>query len=182
MRSNFQPSMLPLKRNSLVQLGAISVLTSVLTVTMATTSFAIPAAKTPSSFLLDQVPANQAPINQMLDPGQFSLASAGMFEAGEAPTSGAVRIVTEDGHRYLEIDSAFATTDQAPDLHVLLDTAEMPPASYSSFGSYINLGSLQSVTGSQRYPIPDSIDLSQYHSVVIWCRMANATIGYATLR
>lgn len=108
---------------------------------------------------------------------------SGIFVAAEAPTTGMARIVEENGQRYLEIDSAFSTTDQAPDLHVLLDTVSRPPQQYTQADSdrYLNLGSLRSVTGSQRYPIPEFVDVSRFDSVVIWCRMANATIGYASL-
>lgn len=107
----------------------------------------------------------------------------GAFEAAEAPTTGSAKIVEEDGVRYLVLDSAFSTTDQAPDLQVLLDTVEQPPQGYeeSESGRYINLGGLQSTTGEQRYPIPDAVDLSNFASTVIWCRMANATMGFATL-
>jgi hypothetical protein len=105
----------------------------------------------------------------------------GTFVAAEAPTTGTARVVTENGHRYLELDSAFSTTNQAPDLHVLLDSAQVPPRKYTNFGSYINLGRLERVSGAQRYPIPDSVNLAQFRSVVIWCRMANATMGYAVL-
>ena len=108
----------------------------------------------------------------------------GTFVAKEAPTSGKAQIVKEDGIRYLLIDSSFNTTDQAPDLHVLLDTANQPPEKYdeSQSGRYVNLGKIQNTMGEQRYPIPDSVDLSQQKSVVIYCRMANATIGFATLK
>jgi hypothetical protein len=108
---------------------------------------------------------------------------SGTFVAAEAPTTGMAQIVEEGGHKYLQIDSAFSTNDQAPDLQVLLDTVEQPPAKYQGVESnrYINLGGLQSVTGQQRYPIPDSVDVSQFKSVAIWCRMANATMGYAPL-
>lgn len=107
---------------------------------------------------------------------------SGSFMAGEKPTKGMAKIVTEGGHKYLELDSAFSTSDQGPDLHVLLDTATKPPQTYENMGSYVNLGKLKSYTGSQRYPIPDAIDVSQVKSVVIWCRMANATFGYAPLK
>jgi len=107
---------------------------------------------------------------------------SGTFVAGEKPTTGEARIVTEDGHRYLEIDAAFSTSDQGPDLHVLLDTPERPPQTYQNLGSAINLGRLHDYNGAQRYPIPDTVDLSSFKSVVIWCRMANATFGYAPLR
>ncbi|MGF1479654.1 MAG: DM13 domain-containing protein [Cyanophyceae cyanobacterium] len=107
----------------------------------------------------------------------------GTFVAAEAPTTGNVSIVNENGTRYLVIDSAFSTTDQAPDLHVLLDTVEQPPQQYTEAeaGRYINLGGLQNTMGEQRYPIPNAVELSQIKSVVVWCRMANATMGYATL-
>jgi hypothetical protein len=114
---------------------------------------------------------------------QSTALMSGSFVAAEAPTTGTAKIVQENGKKFLEIDSAFSTTDQAPDLQVLLDTVEQPPAKYqdSESGRYLNLGGLQNVTGEQRYPIPEFVDTAQFKSVVIWCRMANATIGYASL-
>jgi hypothetical protein len=106
---------------------------------------------------------------------------SGTFVAAEAPTTGTARVVEMNGERYLVLDAAFSTTDQAPDLHVILEISNVPPNSYSNFGTFVNLGALQKVNGEQRYPIPDAIDVSQFKSVSIWCRMANATIGYATL-
>lgn len=107
----------------------------------------------------------------------------GTFEAVEAPTTGRVKIVQEDGIRYLLIDSSFSTTDQAPDLHVVLDIVNQPSEQYdaSDSGRYINLGGIQNTMGEQRYPIPDSINLSRQKSVVIYCRMANKIMGFATL-
>jgi len=107
---------------------------------------------------------------------------SGTFVAGEKPTTGKARIVRENGHRYLEIDAAFSTSNQGPDLHVLLDTPERPPQTYQNVGSAVNLGRLRDYNGAQRYPIPDAINLASFKSVVIWCRMANATFGYAPLR
>lgn len=108
---------------------------------------------------------------------------SGEFVAAEAPTTGTAKIVEENGQQYLEIDSAFSTNDQAPDLQILLDTVAEAPATYGDAEStrYLNLGGIQSVTGEQRYPIPDFVDPSQFASVVVWCRMANATMGYAPL-
>ena len=172
MQTRFPKACPTFKRGSVVQFGVISILTSVLSVMAATTTVA--------NSLPEMVPAS---INSIYDTAQTQQAIdfTGMFIAAEAPTTGTARIVTEAGHRYLEIDSAFSTTDQAPDLHVLLETAEMPPSSYATFGSYVNLGKLQNTSGAQRYPIPDTVDIAEFKSVVIWCRMANATMGYATL-
>ncbi|MFE1747378.1 DM13 domain-containing protein [Coleofasciculus sp. H7-2] len=106
---------------------------------------------------------------------------SGTFVAAEQPTSGTARIVTENGQRYLEFNAAFKTSEQGPDLHVILDTSEKPPQTYQNQNRFINLGKLQKVSGAQRYPIPAAINLANFKSVVIWCRMANATFGYASL-
>ena len=93
--------------------------------------------------------------------------ASGAFVAGEAPTTGTARIVTEGGHRYLELDAAFSTSNMGPDLHVLLDSATQPPKSYDNLGSAVNLGKLHTPSGAQRYPIPDAIDLASFHTAVI---------------
>lgn len=107
---------------------------------------------------------------------------SGNFMAGEKPTTGMAKIVEDGGHYYLELDAAFSTSEMGPDLHVLLDTASKPPQSYQNMNGYINLGKLKSYSGAQRYPIPDAIDPANFKSVVIWCRMANATFGYAAIK
>lgn len=157
--------------NRVVRLSLASSLASLLSVSgAAVTTVAEPSANT--------VPLQTETLIAAASP----VVSQGEFTKGEAPTTGATRIVVENGQRFLEIDGNFSTTDQAPDLHVLLDTTDTPPKQYTTFGSYVNLGKLQKFTGAQRYPIPDSVKLSKFKSVVIWCRMANATIGYATLK
>lgn len=121
-------------------------------------------------------------VHPMLAQDQTFALFTGTFLAGEKPTTGMARIVAEGGHYYLELDEAFSTSDQGPDLHVLLDPTAQPPQSYANQGSTVNLGSLREFNGAQRYPIPDSINPANFQSVVIWCRMANATFGYAPLR
>lgn len=155
------------------QLGLLGI-TSAIVATLPISAYAIAA----------QMPAastNPPAIASTLAQAQTVALFSGTFVAAEKPTTGTAQIVTEGGHRYLELDAAFSTSDQGPDLHVLLDPAQTPAASYDNQGSTINLGSLREYSGTQRYPIPDSIDLANYKSVVIWCRMANATFGYAPL-
>jgi hypothetical protein len=120
--------------------------------------------------------------SQTLVAQSSSAVMSGNFMAAEKPTTGMAQIVSEGGHYYLELDDAFSTSDQGPDLHVLLDPAEKPPQTYSDMNSPVNLGKLHSYTGTQRYPIPDAIDPANFKSIVIWCRMANATFGYAPLK
>lgn len=110
------------------------------------------------------------------------IAAVGTFVAAEKPTTGTARIVVENGQRFLVLDSAFQTSDQGPDLHVVLDPSNQPPAQYQDPTQYVNLGKLQKFAGEQRYPIPATVDLSKFKSVGIWCRMANATFGYAALQ
>jgi hypothetical protein len=126
---------------------------------------------------------NTAIVDQVVAQAHTTRAMSGKFIAAEKPTTGTARIVEENGHRFLELDSAFSTSDQGPDLHVLLDTTGKPPQKYdaSNSGRYINLGKLSKYAGTQRYPIPDAVNVANYRSVVIWCRMANATFGYAPL-
>lgn len=86
------------------------------------------------------------------------------FVGAEHPTSGAVKVVEVDGQSYLEFDSAFSS-DDGPDLFVFLHT-EAVPESYSD-DNYVNLGRLQSVSGEQRYAIPEGVEVSAFKSAVI---------------
>ncbi len=162
-----------MKLAQLALLGA----TALILTTLPVASYALPVQSVAQS-------SNQPAIMPQLELAQTpsTAIAIGTFTAGEAPTTGTARIVTEGGHRYLELDAAFSTSSQGPDLHVLLDSSDRPPQAYDNLGGAINLGALHDYTGAQRYPIPDSIDLADYSTVVVWCRMANATFGYAPLR
>jgi hypothetical protein len=109
------------------------------------------------------------------------IAATGTFVAAEQPTAGSARIVVENGQRYLVLDGNFKTSNQGPDLHVVLDPAQQPPLHYQDKANMVNLGKLQKFAGEQRYAIPANIDLAKFKSVGIWCQMANATFGYAPL-
>ena len=167
-----------MKLNQLVLLGITSLLASVISVS----SSAAGVSASPSNAVSHSITSTGS--NTLVAQNQTMTIMSGTFVAAEKPTTGIARIVTQNGHRYLELNSAFGASDQGPDLHVLLDTSEKPPQTYQSqnSGSYVNLGSLQKFKGAQRYPIPDSINLESFKSVSIWCRMANATFGYAPLR
>jgi hypothetical protein len=138
----------------------------------------VPAITLSSSFVLAQNNHQSVLVAQ----SRGAAVKSGNFVKGEAPTTGGVKIVKINGQHFLEIDGAFSTTDQAPDLHVVLDPSATPGKNYSNQNSFVNLGKLQNVKGAQRYPIPSAVDISRFKSVVIWCRMANANIGYAALK
>ncbi len=48
--------------------------------------------------------------------------------------------------------------------------------------AHVDLGKLRSFKGSQRYPIPEGIELKRYPSVVIWCETFSVLISPADLR
>jgi hypothetical protein len=46
---------------------------------------------------------------------------------------------------------------------------------------YVDLGRLRSFKGSQRYEIPDGVNLKDYPSVIIWCERFGVLISPADL-
>ena len=109
-----------------------------------------------------------------------SVASAisGEFTDVAHTTTGSARIVTEGDARYLELSEEFST-DSGPDLFVLLHRSETPESYDES--EFVNLGMLEQVSGTQRYRIPDDVDIEDFRSAVIWCRQFDVTFGFAVL-
>ncbi len=101
------------------------------------------------------------------------------ISVGGHKTTGGVKIITVDGKKYLELNQAF-TTDNGPNLKVVLHRDQSVGASIAK-DDYVSLSRLNSFRGTQRYLIPDSLDLSQYGAVAIWCQQFNVTFGYARL-
>jgi hypothetical protein len=60
-------------------------------------------------------------------------------------------------------------------------TEAKPPAFSIKEGDYVNISRLQNTNGSQRYEIPSNVQVSDFHSVAIWCKQFNATFGTASL-
>jgi Electron transfer DM13 len=106
--------------------------------------------------------------------------TTGRFRAAEHPTQGNVRIITEKGKHYLEFDKSFKT-DSGPDLFVVLYPNQTVPVSGIKEKDYKSIARLQKTQGTQRYAIPNNVNLADFKSVAIWCRQFNATFGFATL-
>lgn len=107
-------------------------------------------------------------------------ANSGSFKAAEHPTQGKVSIVTEKGKRFLEFDQTFKS-DSGPDLYVILHRSDAPPQYGIKQKDYVSIARLQKTSGTQRYNIPDNVNLADFRSVAVWCRKFNATFGYAPL-
>lgn len=70
-----------------------------------------------------------------------------------------------------------------PDLYVYLAKhADVRQAADVSDGGYLSLGRLRGNKGNQNYPVPAGTDVSQYKSVVIWCRLFGVLFSPATLQ
>lgn len=112
-------------------------------------------------------------------PSASSAVQSGTFRAGEHPTQGTVRVVTDNGKSYLEFDQNFKT-DNGSDLFVILHRSDAPPNGIKR-QDYVNVGKLQQVSGTQRYALPTDVEPAEFGSVAIWCRLFNVTFGFAPL-
>ncbi len=116
-------------------------------------------------------------------PGVTTLAT-GSFISHEHTTTGNVRILQlRDGGRVLRIDGL--DTSNGPDLHVWITDAPVRPGRAGWFvfddGQHIDLGDLKGNRGSQNYPLPPSVDLTELTSVSIWCQRFHVSFGAAAL-
>lgn len=69
-----------------------------------------------------------------------------------------------------------------PKYHVYLVPKERIRSSGDVTGTmFVDLGRLRSFEGSQKYAIPEGIDLSEYPSAVIWCEQFSVLISPADL-
>ena len=108
----------------------------------------------------------------------------GTFIAGSTPGDKAGGKATiyrlEDGKPLLRLED-FSTTN-GPDLFVVLSSSANPDQDGLKNGAYLQLDALKGNVGNQNYELPADVDLSQYKSVVIWCRAFNIVFGYAALQ
>jgi hypothetical protein len=70
-----------------------------------------------------------------------------------------------------------------PAYHVyLVPKATIRSSSDMQSVMYVDLGRLRSFQGSQRYPIPEGVNLKDYPSVIIWCERFGVLISPADLK
>ena len=106
--------------------------------------------------------------------------SSGFTAVGkQQPTTGQVKLLKENGKRYLVFDSDFSTPN-GPDVFVILHRNNTITNNIKE-NNYINIARLENFSGGQRYLIPDNVNLDDYQSVGIWCREFNVTFAFATL-
>lgn len=122
----------------------------------------------------DEMPKTegQMPEVRVLSRGEFSGSDA--LHQGEGTA-----IVIERGTERIIRFEDFDVTN-GPKLHVLLST-EKNPSDSRVVGEYIDLGELKGNVGNQNYLVPEGIDISQYKSVVIYCKPFQVVFAGASI-
>ena len=138
----------------------------------------------PASPVAQSVPTSTASVGAV----KQDAVKSGSFVSGEHSTQGTARIVLKNGKPSLELDQSFKTSDQGPDLVVILHrsgnvlSSTKPPSYPIKQSDYVILAPLKKFSGAQSYSIPNNINLADYKSAAIWCRKFNATFGVAAFK
>jgi hypothetical protein len=107
----------------------------------------------------------------------------GLLAARAHPTTGRASIYqAPDGKRNLRLTDF--TTSNGPDVHVVLAQSADNMLKEDFVKGRLNdleLGPLKANQGDQNYDLPESADLNQYDSVVIYCERFNVIFGLAKL-
>ena len=81
----------------------------------------------------------------------------------------------------LHLESDFEV-GPGPKFHVyLVPDEQVTPDSDIEASAFVDLGRLKAFKGSQNYPIPADVTLSDYRSVVIWCEQFGVLVSPAAL-
>jgi len=110
------------------------------------------------------------------------------LQAAEAPVTGTVTVKHEGGKTTLVFSNDFSTNPKAPALQVVLLKSATPlktltaPHYPLTPGSYTQVAPLKSYKGGQSYTLPAGVDIKASGSVLIWCKVANATMAWAPLK
>lgn len=112
-------------------------------------------------------------------PTAASVSDPTSFVSIEHDTSGALVIAVNGDERFVRLED-LATTN-GPDLHVYLSANPFDGDDDAFDDEFIDLGELRGNLGDQNYALDADVDLSQYHSIVIWCDRFDAAFGAAPL-
>lgn len=93
--------------------------------------------------------------------------------------SGIAKILSNEDSSILRFEDFMVTN--GPALFVTLSKHENP-INHDELGDYLSLGELKGNIGDQNYEIPEGTDLSEYKSVVIYCKPFRVIFSIATLK
>lgn len=114
------------------------------------------------------------PVNNPVDTSMAVSRFSGTFNNGPyGMASGSAKIYLKNDQQILVLENF--NSSNGPDLHVYI-SKEVQPV------NYIDLGRLQSVSGSQQYILTGSIDLTSFKYALIHCQRYNHLFGSAELK
>ncbi|ASJ70883.1 DM13 domain-containing protein [Granulosicoccus antarcticus] len=103
------------------------------------------------------------------------------FVSKKYDIKGGWQIVEENGKTLIRFDKSFKTKG-GPDLKVFLSPLSIADVSgKTATDNSIQLGKLQSITGSQDYILPDGLSLEDYNSILVHCEQYSVLWGGSDL-
>lgn len=111
------------------------------------------------------------------DPGSSrGVVSEGDFRPLAHDARGTALVIeAADGNTYLRLEDF--EVENGPDLKVYLSRAKANAPETELDDDIVDLGDLKGNIGNQNYFVPHSVDLTEYRSVVVWCR--RFSVGFA---
>lgn len=101
--------------------------------------------------------------------------SSGTFEGRVGHNAGGTATLLKINEKhYVRFESDFSVTN-GPDLYVYLGKS-------GSYDPAAELAVLKGNIGSQNYEIPDSIKITDYNEVWVWCKQFSVPFGVASLK
>jgi hypothetical protein len=118
---------------------------------------------------------------QAQEKGSKVLAQGEFHKVEKAGKGTATIYMLKDGKRILRLSNF--QTDNGPDLHVRLIAADdATDTAAAAKAKFVELGKLKGNKGNQNYDLPESLDLSKYRVVSIWCNRFSVNFAAAPLK
>jgi hypothetical protein len=130
-----------------------------------------PATATPAPTQTDtpQTVMSQTDLTSLLEGDSSLLLAQGDFYTVAHNGDGTVKIYQVEEIGFVLRLEEFLVED-GPELHVYLTTADpVENTAGVDLADAVDLGELKALSGDQTYEIPADLDLTSYHSVVVWC-------------
>jgi len=125
-------------------------------------------------------PFVEDPLTQMTAPGASVVVGGPMYDVDHNGKGTAKIYRLPDGTSALRLEDFFVTPTS--DLQLRLSGAAAPKTTAEVAGApFKNVGFLKATVGSMNFPLPDDVDLTQFHSLVIWCELTQNAYAAAAL-
>jgi hypothetical protein len=116
-----------------------------------------------------QTVMSQTDLTSLLEGDSSLLLAQGDFYTVAHNGDGTVKIYQVEEIGFVLRLEEFLVED-GPELHVYLTTADpVENTAGVDLADAVDLGELKALSGDQTYEIPADLDLTSYHSVVVWC-------------